>query len=332
MPETDGRRRETDDAYAKRGRQQLKRAQAKYPDAEDAVDAFSRLYADPDLELRSASTRSYKAAVIFTLKKEADEGRLEPQRALEGIEEISRLLVECRAQPEPRTSRLKCIEVSEEEVSLVSNDLRQRAGKADTLDLTLRLLLEVCPEIGARPSELEHARLVGHTLVMLNGKHSHGRAPGITRHISLERMPSIVRDATACLLVAIKRLTTQYGSTERVCRMLAERLARVCKRLRLVRISLYALRHIAIATWKRAGLDPIEIAALAGHVSTRTAWQHYARGKHGWHPNKVCVRPDMVTIERIKSYMASKPRNGLPPPWKPPPDWGWVTTSLVHPR
>jgi hypothetical protein len=41
MPETDNRSPKTDDDYAKRGRQQVKRARAKYPEAEDAVDALT---------------------------------------------------------------------------------------------------------------------------------------------------------------------------------------------------------------------------------------------------------------------------------------------------
>jgi integrase len=276
MPETDGRSPKTDDAYAKRGRQQLKRAQAKYPDAEDAVDALSQLYAQPDLTLRSSSTRTYKAAMIYTLEGEVDEGRLERQRALDGIEEISRLLIQRRGRPKPRTSRLKYLEITEEEFALISDDLRQRAEKADTLDMMLRLLLESSARTGARPSELLHARLVGRMLLVLNGKNSHGRAPGITRRIALERMSEPLLKATSCLLATIKLLVAKYGSVERVCRILSERLARVCKRLGLVRFSLYALRHVAIATWKRAGLDPIEIAALAGHISTRTAWRSYA--------------------------------------------------------
>jgi integrase len=329
MPKAGKRTAKTEDAYAKRGRQQLKLAHAKYQNTEDAINAFTLLYADPDLVLRPSSTRTYKAAMIHTVKEEVDKGQLDQERALAGIEEISQLLAERRGRPEPRTSRLKCRAITETEFQLISDDLRLRAGQADRLDMAMRLFLKVCVRTGLRPSETPRARLVGSVLLVLNGKHSHGRAPGVVRRISLERMSGSLVQATKCLLTTMKLLVAVYGSVERVCKILAERLARVCKRLGLQRISLYALRHVAIATWKRAGLNPVQIAALAGHISTNTAWRSYAHGRHGWCPNKICVAPGMTTIERVKSYMTSKLGEGLPPPWTPPEDWEWVSSPVV---
>lgn len=51
----------------------------------------------------------------------------------------------------------------------------------------------------------------------------------------------------------------------------AERLAPICRRLGLTRILLYTLRHVAIATWKRAKVGRVTIAAMAGHISVKTA-------------------------------------------------------------
>ena len=327
MAQTTSQRRKTEEDYSKRGRQLLKRAQREFPDSLNAIEAFTMLCNDPDLILRAASTRTYKAGMIQCLKEEVDAGSLEQQEVLDGIEEISRLLAECRGQPQPRTSRKKCLDPTEEEIRLIHDDLNRRVKSCDTFDLALNLLLKTSCRTGIRPCELLHARVVGRMLLVLNGKHSHGRAPGATRRISLERMHKPLLDATALLLHVMKQLSKKLGSIERVCRILAERLARICRRLGLVRISLYSLRHVAIATWKRAGLDPISIAALAGHISAKTAWRHYARGKHGWHPARLCVAADRGTIKRVRRYMLSPHGGGLPSPWTPPEAWGWGASA-----
>ena len=306
--------------YAKRGRRMLKRARTKFATAHDVLDAFLILCRDPCWQLRSSSTRTYKASIIQVLKEEVENGRLDPQLAAEGIAEIARLLAQRRGRPAPRTSAKKLIDVREEEIRLVSEHLRLKADK-DMLDATLRLVIELMCRLGIRPSELARARLVGRTLLVLNAKHSHGRAPGPVRRISLERMPELLLKATDALLFRAKILIAQYGSWERVQKILAERLARTCCRVGVARICLYALRHAAIATWKRAGLQPAEIAALAGHISIKTAWRHYAGANSGWRPSFVCVEPDKRVVARIVSHMNSARRDWLPPPWSPPANW-----------
>ena len=322
MPASTERNPRTNASYAHRGQQLLKCARARFPDAEDSVDALVRLCANPNWVLRPATTRSYLAAIIHTLEKEVEQNQLERQRALDGIEQISRLLVERRGRPEPRTSRKKTLDCTEEERDLIHAELVRRARHGDVLAGVIQLVLEISPRLGVRPSEWPDSRLVGSVLLVRNGKNSGGRATGPTRPISLERMPGDLVRVADGLLSIVRRLVKKFGSMERLCRILAERLARVCKRLGLVRISIYTLRHVAIATWKRGGLSAEEIAALAGHVSTRTAWSHYARGKHGWHPNNVCVAAAQETIAYVKSHTKSKYKRGLWPPWTPPADWG----------
>ena len=48
------------------------------------------------------------------------------------------------------------------------------------------------------------------------------------------------------------------------------------------RITCYSSRHQAIANAKSAGLTPLEVAAIFGHSSIKTAQLHHARAKAGW--------------------------------------------------
>jgi hypothetical protein len=132
----------------------------------------------------------------------------------------------------------------------------------------------------------------------------------------------------ATLIGMINTLTKEMGSWEKVHDILAERLARICRRLRLVRISLYSLRHAAIATWKKAKLSRIEIAAMAGHISIKTASRHYAPSKHGWGPKAVCVKADPQTISVVRQYSESSSKFRFPDPWSPPADWNTPSPSM----
>jgi hypothetical protein len=325
---TQERSAKTDCEYAGRAQQLLSRARDKFPTAPDSLSAFTMLCSEPDWKLRPSSTRSYKAAMVAKIEQDVEAGLLEPESALEEIVKISGLLAKRRGRPEARTSAKKCIDFTEDEFLLIIDDLRLRSS--DRLDTALRLFMEVSARLGLRQSEFKRAVLTGRTLVIMNGKHSNGRAPGRTRSISLERMPERLLRATEHLLKEIKLLVARYGSVERLCGILSERLARVCKRLGFVRFCLYSCRHLAIATWKRAGFSAVEIAALAGHISTATAWRHYAGAKHGWRPGAVCVQPDKAVISLIQDYMRSGPKEPLPPPWEPPASWNLGSSPVMR--
>lgn len=318
------RKPETNRDYEEKGRQLLRRARNRWPDAEDAVDAFARLCADPEWILQSSTTRFYKAAMIKCIETEVAEERCDPSRAAEGIERITDLLKERRGKPEARTSRLKFMGPTENQLDLVVADLKRRLSAEKTLDLINAILLGYlisAPRFGLRPCEVQRARIVELDLVVSNAKFADYRAPGPDRYIPLERAPKDLIRATAALIPRLQTLIEELGSWERLHDILAERLARICHRLGLPRISLYSLRHIAIATWKRAGYDPFEIAALAGHISIKTAWRHYAPAEFGWDPKNVCVNAAPQTIEVVRKYSKEPSKYRIPEPWSPPEDW-----------
>lgn len=321
----------TDIEYAAGGQRLLARAMRLHPGGSDTVDAFIRRCSDPKWVLRSSTTRTYKAQMIKRIEIEVEAGRCEPERAIEGIKTISELLEQRRGRPTARTSRLKCMETTREEVQLISADLLRRitGDEADLVDQTLRLFVEFAPRFGLRPCEWERARLVGRTLVILNAKHSDYRAPGVFRRLSLERVPDQQQRGIAGLIKGVGELIEIHGSWERARDILAERLARVCSRLGLVRISLYSLRHAAIASWKRAKLTRLEIAAMAGHISTKTASRHYAHSKHGWDPKTLCAKGDPQTISFVRSYSESGTNFRLPASWSPPLNWSASMYSMA---
>ncbi len=323
------RKPETDAAYAAGGQLLLDRAMRLCPTASDPVDAFILLCSDPKWVLRSSTTRTYKAQMIKRIEMEVKGERCEPERAIEGIRRISELLEQRRGKPPARTSRLKCKEATREEVQLISADLLRRMNldEADTIDGALRLFVELAPRFGLRPCEWERARLVGKMLVIPNAKHSNHRAPGALRQISLERMSEPLRLGVIGLIATVEALTEIYGSWEIARDILSERLARICKRLGLVRISLYSLRHAAIASWKRAKFSRVEIAAMAGHISIKTASRHYARSKHGWDPKNVCVVAERQTVSVVRQHSDSGTAFRLPKPWSPPGEWNESTPS-----
>jgi hypothetical protein len=324
------RKPQTDRSYAMGGQQLLNRAMRQYPNASDVVDAFIHLCGDPKWVLRPSTTRTYKARIIKRIEIEVAAGRCDPDRAIAGIKKITKLLERLRGNPDARTSRLKCMDVMPEEVELISDDLQSRLAvdKPDIIDEALLGFVELEPRYGLRPCEWERARVSGPMLVVQNAKYSDYRAPGLDRRIPLERVPKKLVLGAAALIGMITKLIEMHGSWENVHDILAERLARICARLRLVRISLYSLRHAAIATWKRAKFSRIEIAALAGHISIKTASRHYAPSKHGWDPKTACVKADPQTISVVRKYSESASKFRLPEAWGPPADWTAPSPSM----
>lgn len=323
------RKPQTDDDYQDGGQKLLDRALLLYPDAGGPIEAFIRLCDNPDWVLRSSTTRTYKARMIKRIEVEVAAGQYEPDYAIAGAAKIYELLDQRRGYPEARTSRLKCMEVTREEVELIADDLQKRmAKKADMVNMALFLFVQLAPRLGLRPCECERARLVGRILIILNAKFSNARTPGVDRRICLERTPEPFVLDVERLIGIVKALVDKHGSWKKVHAILAERLARICRRLRLVRISLYSLRHVAIATWKRKKLSRVEIAAMAGHISVKTASRHYAPSRHGWDPQTVCIKGDPQTISVVRQYSESPSTFRLPERWSPPENWSAPSLSM----
>jgi integrase len=284
-------------AYLKGGGLLLARAQKKMAAGPgDVIDAFKVLFSDPDLVLRPATTRQYKQQVRAVIGYKLHAGELERDRAVSGLADLTALLKDRRGPCPKRTSRAKLKAPTKAEYLQICHDFNRRwrlAGGLDDMDTVLALMVALGPYLGLRPVEWLNTTILGNKMIIANAKSTNRRSVGKTRSILLDHFPDGIGHLVEQLIVGLRRLFDELEENwRRLLGRLGERLARVCARLGTRRWSLYTTRHVAMANWKRAGFGSAEIAALAGHISTRTARNHYAGGRHGWSAKFACARPD----------------------------------------
>lgn len=183
--------------------------------------------------------------------------------------------------PRPRTARRRTSARKRKTVS--RNDLdrvAKRAKRSGTrTGVLLASMLRFGALIGLRPSEWANARVNEGVLSIRSAKVSNGR--GITvREIALDKLGEPFVDKLRQFLDDLEHEIREVG-WPRLYRRIAKRLYRICKALKVRPICLYSIRHQALANGKTA-LDRVDVAALAGHVSVRTAATHYARRRSGW--------------------------------------------------
>ncbi|MGY4458767.1 hypothetical protein [Bradyrhizobium sp. LB13.1] len=289
---TNGTRR----SYLKGGWLLLARAQKKLAGPGDIIDALKALFSDPKLVLRPATTRPYKQQLRAVIGHKLHVGELERDRAVSGLADLTALLKDRRGPCAKRSSRAKLKAPTKAEYLQICADFNNRwrlAGGLDDTDTVLSLMVALGPYLGLRPCEWLNTTILGNKMVVANAKSTNGRSAGKTRTILLDNVPEGIEHLVEQLIVGLRRLFDKLEENwRRLLGRLGERLARVCARLSIRRWSLYTTRHVAMANWKRAGFGAAEIAALAGHISTKTARNHYAGGRHGWTAKFACARPD----------------------------------------
>ncbi|SKA22264.1 hypothetical protein SAMN05428963_108188 [Consotaella salsifontis] len=156
--------------------------------------------------------------------------------------------------------------------------------------------------LGLRPVEYQDACSDGRTLKVINAKATNGRSFGMTRDIDLAPVTDQNPSFPAFLLRFLQRLreaAAEAGGWARLWSRIAARIARACKRCAIRRVSLYSTRHAALATAKQL-LSMEEVAALAGHKTTRTATVHYAKRRSGLSARLRCGAPTPETTSQVK--------------------------------
>jgi hypothetical protein len=176
--------------------------------------------------------------------------------------------------------------------------------------------------VGLRPVEwfgvefIEPARGVKApiTLKVENAKTSYGRGNGTIRKIELH---NISADDLARLLHfqslvnSFERQfppgTSRNELVDKFFKPLQGLLRHVTESTGKGPYSLYSTRHQAIANAKGSGLEDIEVTAMFGHRSTKTAKNHYGKKSEGW--QTTTFRPAQETVNSARAFTRSIVRN-----------------------
>lgn len=237
----------------------------------------------------ASTVRQYRAALC----QELDRTQIHPSR---------RPIFEARLSkgPEPKvggprkTSGKKRKSLPQDQFMTLIDALAE-SGKSD--DLLIRGFLVFGAALFLRPVEYLGARVNGTTLIVQNAKATNGRANGSSRSRDIGPMGLKAIATLRTFLTKLREALAQAGCQKKLYNRLAARLARLCKVLGIARVSLYTLRHVGMATAK-TWMSPIEVAAAAGHATSRTATCHYARRRTGW-VLKMAGRPSPASIAAV---------------------------------
>jgi integrase len=311
---------ETKKDYLRQGDRIVAMAERLYPDyPNEPLRAVRALFHARQSQYRHSSTRAFKQQAFSLIDREVARGAVRATDAEYQKDLMSAILQKCRGRPEPRTSAKKVKDLTLEEYRKIRTEL-ENDDLHDPIRKALYSMVLVGPFIGLRPCEWLNATFANGRLKIKNAKATNGRAPGEFRQIDIRNFPEQIVGAAIHLAKTMRGLLVSHGGEWRkLLKILAERLARACKRIGIRRLSPYSLRDAAIATWKRAGRSPAEIAALAGHASLKTANRHYAGARHGWSPDFAVAEPSRTSVVWILDRAARRappqdpPRAGNPP-------------------
>lgn len=294
--------------YAKHARSLFKQAgQFSEKPTGKQIGEVVRWFVQRDGEWEKSTIRSYRASLCCVVEQAASTRLIDPAeaRALSAILETA----DTSGAPTPRrggalrTSSKKRKSAPETELRALRDHFAKRRSDVAVL---LRGLMHFGPQLGLRPIEYADATVLDQVLQVRCAKATNGRGLAPTRTIDLRDVPERELAGLRSFLVVFRRVLADAGSWARLHASLARALSRACDSLGIAKVSLYTLRHQMLATAKRS-MTPKEVAALAGHKTTKTATQHYARRRSGWkRPLRVCPTPDMV--ERVSS--PPTPRRG----------------------
>jgi len=285
----------TIDAYRREGRRLFGASEA--PD--DACSTIklkhtAKWFSEQDRRWSKATIRVYRAALTQLLEDFSNAFPLdaETQSFIEGCLSVN--LVPRETVKPARTSARKRKTVSASEIEKLTGFLRRRSG---TTDRILASLLDIGVFVGWRPSEaLLGLKLDGNVIVIPSCKTTNGRGIGETRRVTIlcEKLKSQIAE----LIDDLELVMSEDVAVATVRDRFSKALTRACKACGIKPITLYTLRHQAIAT-NKVKLQPIETAAIAGHASANTATHHYAKRRSGWKvSNKVAAEPAQLQLVR----------------------------------
>lgn len=319
----------TEAAYEQRFQTLVKKYARKLKVAPEKLDPshlVSHLLADKST-LSMSSWRQYKAAVLFVLKQRFGHDEL----TIEVLEnESSRGLPRTGKQ----TSASKKKHISIEVLDAVLAKLLEREQQGYRNARLMRLFAQHTQLVGLRPNEWITAEIerrgTSNVLVVRNSKNSNGRANGESRSIILEKLSATeirgIKETIATFHLEISSaglgpLDEEYQIKALLQRMryelrssiaavlipLGERHGVKKARQMLQGLTPYSWRHQFFADCKLTFDDPAIIAALGGHSSTETAFEHYGKRRNG--TTAVRVVPTQESLAAVRNRL-DKPAPG----------------------
>lgn len=182
--------------------------------------------------------------------------------------------------------------------------------------------------VGLRPIEWSFSELTLHeatqrpVLRVRNAKHSNGRANGAYRELfvddlspqELETIREALRYCAASNPEDAARVKLALKHEMEAARMMAV----AGSRKPMSSITMYSFRHQFIADAKQTFETPLLISATVGHSSTKTAFEHYGKRRHGRGRVRVYPTPESVaavqnvTLETYRSYVAARQGKRVP--------------------
>ena len=226
---------------------------------------------------KPATLRQYRAALRLAIEDAVAHNRAGRERVdtwYQLIETAPAPLDDTRVR---RTSARKRKNIRVSERDTLVRYLEKQGGKTNRL---LSHIVNCLPVLGLRPCEIFGAEFDGTTLTVRCAKDTNGRSIGETREITVKSV--VLKHVVKHMLKELKDFQIHnLTDAQRLQARLAKTLERACKACGIKKISLYTLRHQALANAKRT-LEPAEASALAGHASQSTIIKNYATRRSGW--------------------------------------------------
>lgn len=255
------------------------------------IDEIIAWFCQQDDRWAASTVRQYRAALRCTLKMI----RLHPSVRERLERQVAKGPAPCISGPK-RTSARKRKSLRPEEFTRIMDYLCITKRCYDEL---IRSFLGFGIVLFLRPSEYLQACIKGSILYVKNSKSTNGRGNGEYRARNLAPLGEALIGKLDLFLRNLRKAVDAAGGWRVLHGRLAARLARVCRKLNIRRVSLYTLRHVGMATAK-LHLEAREVAAAAGHASVETATSHYAKRRTGWRRFQVVCRPTRDSVERVR--------------------------------
>lgn len=264
--------------YRKEGRRLIVQAGASnVSDSVEKIMLTTRWFVCQHGRWKPASIRIFRAALRQLIRDHMQNTYINQQ-------DIADFETAIQSGPIPKSRSAEKIGASKKRKSVKKSEIKRLfthlQEKGTQTSRVLAKWLIVGAHFGWRPFEaLRGMSIENEALVIACAKTTNGRGIGEMRKVQIKN--DRVRQELEKFIKELNALTSRVDDLSTIHNRFAKALAAACDACKIKRISLYTLRHQALATAK-VTMSPEEVAALAGHGSVNTAAAHYGRRRSGW--------------------------------------------------